>query len=1083
MRIFVAVLLLSSAVAHAADTNLLRNGSFEGGLLYWHGIKPDQHTLVRGDAKVGEFALRIEQGAVMSAPFVARPGAPTTVSFWVKAEQPGEVRVQMPPSAREPGQKAGRLWTREGTQSAKVGTDWQRVAFTWPANVPQEGFWPNPHYMIQIESSKPILVDGVTVGSQQWVPRRAVEIIADCPDMPGYTSPAANLFDRGATVRITAHASNPGTESCDVTLRWQLFDYEGIQPLGAAVDKQVTIPAGKTVSRIVPLELTHTGCVIARVSAISGDRSEIDHADFPLTSLPYPKSATQPDGRERFGGSLWGPHLALQQQKIGFAWTRWHPHMNGQDHWPKPDEPMKFFDQELAMLHSHGISTHCVLYPPPKWIMESGNPLPKDMRWPADDPRWDDFTIETVWDKFVRAAVGHYRGRSLVYEIENEPELDHWDKLQDEYARFTLRTARLIKQTDPQAKVMVDNVYGIPSGLNRHFLEQGGGKFIDIISWHDYHEGWLADGTAIRRMRQNLDALGCRHIEIWFNEGWAFTNTLVDEPPACTHLTSVQSCHAMADSVAEMTVNGQEKTILFHTGYEQHGMSFWDYSGPGTMLWDWYGYPLPLVAAWNVLSHHIGLSTPVAFVRPPGANFCIFDDLRNRRGVMIAYADREAKADVPVELPLDDLTAEDLMGNVGAAPQTLVLSKTGRPVILYSAAAGKTFAEKFAPLDRKHASFVTAGTAATGASYRLPATWEKDNPAMADGKPIWRLDQIWPADPTQSTNFRPLVWRDNWWRVTDNEFGGQPKAELKDNAVRLEFRAAHGQPPAPRLCGLVFIAPQAGAVSVRGSAELRMWDGKNPVRLNVLHKTKEAVTELASLKLTPQQPTVLTAINATLAAGDELVLLPKPEGVFAGGDVTLCDLVIGPGRNTASTIYRLPATWEQDNPIVANGKPIWRLDQLWPDHPELAESYIPLPWSGTEWKAVQHAHGGQPSARVENGTFTAGVRAPWTGNPGQKTCGVVFITPKSGTYVATGTARIKPWEGSAKAFQLGIFKKGTANAVAVQTLELPRDNSPVPFEVRVELTAGHELVFLPLMTDWHNAGTVKIEGLAIAQQE
>ena len=29
-----------------------------------------------------------------------------------------------------------------------------------------------------------------------------------------------------------------------------------------------------------------------------------------------------------------------------------------------------------------------------------------------------------------------------------------------------------------------------------------------------------------------------------------------------------------------MTVAGQEKTIIFHTGYAEHGMSFWDYSGP-----------------------------------------------------------------------------------------------------------------------------------------------------------------------------------------------------------------------------------------------------------------------------------------------------------------------------------------------------------------------------------------------------------------------------------------------------------------------------------------------------------------------
>ena len=59
------------------------------------------------------------------------------------------------------------------------------------------------------------------------MPRREVEVLADCPDLPGYEGAAANLFDRGATVRVAAHAFNPGAEPRDVTLRWRLFDYEG----------------------------------------------------------------------------------------------------------------------------------------------------------------------------------------------------------------------------------------------------------------------------------------------------------------------------------------------------------------------------------------------------------------------------------------------------------------------------------------------------------------------------------------------------------------------------------------------------------------------------------------------------------------------------------------------------------------------------------------------------------------------------------------------------------------------------------------------------------------------------------------
>ena len=910
---FVTALLLCAAVRAGEPENILRNGSFEGGLLYWHNVNPQSARLVRGGAAVGEYSLRIEKGWVMSAPLVCQAGGAFTVSFFVKGDRDGEVRVQLPPSAREPGQRAKRLWSREGSQSARITPQWRRVSFTAKADVPQDGFWPQPHYMVLIEGTVPLRVDGVTAtlgeeGTERYVPRREVEVLSDCPDLPGYEA-RGNLLAKGATVRLTAHASNPGERPRDVTVRWQLIDYEGTRPVGEAIEKRVTIEPGKTVSETVPIKLTATGCVLARATVLA-DGKELDRSDLPITSLPHAFSAGKPDPRERFGGSFFGPDSARLARPLGLAWSRWYPHTKWQDHQPTGPDSFHWFDEELDILEGLGISAHLVLYGWPKWAMDTTHPLPKDMRWAAEDPRWDDLSVETAWDRYMKAVAAHYRGRAVIYEIENEPEFDRWDKYREEYAKFTIRSARLIKQADPKARVMVNNVYGIPSGLNRLLLERGGAKWIDIISWHDYHEGWLADAAAMKRMRDALDALGGKHIEIWFNEGWAFTNTAVDEPIACTRLTSAQSTNAMVCSVAELTAAGQDKTVLFHTGYKQHGMSFWDYSGPGTMLWDWYSYPLPLVAAWNTLCHHVGLSERVALVRPEGASFCIFQDLRNGRGVMVAYADRKASADVTVELPLEGLTAEDAMGN--AAPltgTTLTLSKTGRPVFLYDAkkTAGKAFAAKLEPLDRRHAGFVGKG----GDTFRLPPAWEgkangsqEGNPATADGKPIWRLDQVWPPDPSKPANYHPLVWRTGWWVPTANAFGDQPKAEMKDRGIRMEFRARHGQPPAERMCGLVFIAPKAGTCRLTGTAQMRLWDGGNPVRLTLLHKTAEGARELASLKLVQGQAVPLAGFAAQVAAGDELVLLPRIDGMFTGGDVVLRDLLVRYGDDASSSSSR-----------------------------------------------------------------------------------------------------------------------------------------------------------------------------------
>jgi hypothetical protein len=407
-------------------------------------------------------------------------------------------------------------------------------------------------------------------------------------------------------------------------------------------------------------------------------------------------------------------------------------------------------------------------------------------------------------------------------------------------------------------------------------------------------------------MRQNLDEAGGQNVAIWFNEGWAFTNTLVDEPIACTRLTSAQSCNAIADSVAELTVNGQEKTILFHTAYEKHGMSFWDYSGPGTMLWDWYNYPLPLAAAWNVLAHHIGVSTAVGFARPPGANFCVFDDLRNGRGVMIAYADRDARTDATLALPDfgAPLIAEDIMGNAAPAGSALTLSKTGRPTLLYTAAKtpGRTLLEKLAPLDRKHAGFVSSGTGQPQ-TWRLPASWEGARKGHPDG-----------------------------------------------------------------------------------------------------------------------------------------------------------------------------------NPIAADGKPVWRIDCIYPDKHHLVENYAPAPWDGTAWHPTEHQQGGQPSVKIENGNARLSVAGPWQNNEFQKIAAVVFLVPKDGTYRVQAKAHSKPWTGGAKKFRLAVLKKDAQRAAEVQGFDLPRSGEAVELDFKVELTAGHELVFLPLMPDWNNATNTTIEGLTIQRE-
>ncbi len=630
--------------------------------------------------------------------------------------------------------------------------------------------------------------------------------------------------------------------------------------------------------------------------------------------------ATAANFDERFGGSFAGGVEVLDKfQRLGFGWTRWWPKQKW--HNMEPEEGQYDWQNErYQQAFDRGVACHVTLYGWPKWAMEKGHPLPKDMRWKADDERWQDLSIETSWDRFIVAAVENFRGKPVVFEISNEPGFDDWDNYGDEYVKFNERTAALIKKTDADAVVMVNNTYKNPSRPNARLLAKGDLSNIDVWSWHDYGAGWLIDANGMKRMRQMLDEAGTNegggeHIDIWFNEGWSVTNTAVDQPIAVTGLTSSESTNAMFNSVVEATVNGQDKTVLFHTAYGTHGMSFWDYSNPGTMLWDWYSYPMPLVPAWNVLNHHIGLSDEVGFVRPIGGNLAIFQDLRNGRGVMIAYADRSAKEDVTIELPDfgTELMAEDAMGNAEAFEgTTLTLSKTGRPVLLYSAdksLTGQAMHEAVKELDRVNAGFATTDGGST--RYALPPAWDgvekgssEGSVVSSDGTPIWKVEQVWPFEPMEPGSYRPLVWGGTQWVASSDGFGGQPQVKMKDASLEFGTRASHGTPPRVRTASLSFVVPESGTYQITGSARTRLWEGNNATKLLILHQTDSEMAMVKEYAIPNNEIARFEGVTVEAAAGDVIRFVPQIDGMYAGGTLWLRDLAVTRAGGNLNVGYR-----------------------------------------------------------------------------------------------------------------------------------------------------------------------------------
>ena len=119
----------------------------------------------------------------------------------------------------------------------------------------------------------------------------------------------------------------------------------------------------------------------------------------------------------------------------------------------------------------------------------------------------------------VRAAVAKLKNQVNVWEIMNEP---NFSMNPVQYVALIKKLYPLIKSIDPQARVMGPAVCGIQLPWYRQFLALGGGRYINILSLHDY-EGNTSIGPAHWRykfaaLHKMMRQYGVGNLPIWQTE-------------------------------------------------------------------------------------------------------------------------------------------------------------------------------------------------------------------------------------------------------------------------------------------------------------------------------------------------------------------------------------------------------------------------------------------------------------------------------------------------------------------------------------------------------------------------------------
>jgi hypothetical protein len=90
------------------------------------------------------------------------------------------------------------------------------------------------------------------------------------------------------------------------------------------------------------------------------------------------------------------------------------------------------------------------------------------------------------WALWLKAVATRYKGRIAYYEICNESDGQFFTGTPQQMVGLTETAHTTIKSIDPSAFILSPNIdnHGVP--FLDEFLQDGGGKYCDIISWHQY---------------------------------------------------------------------------------------------------------------------------------------------------------------------------------------------------------------------------------------------------------------------------------------------------------------------------------------------------------------------------------------------------------------------------------------------------------------------------------------------------------------------------------------------------------------------------------------------------------------------
>src|ERR1044071_2090900 len=169
--------------------------------------------------------------------------------------------------------------------------------------------------------------------------------------------------------------------------------------------------------------------------------------------------------------------------RMAFGWVATEP-KKGEYHWNEYEELLSNLDQRgiralFILDYSHHLYEQEVTSPHPF------NGAPHKTTASPQHPE-----SVAAYSKWAAAAVAHFKGRHVIWEIWNEPNIQFWNPKPDahQYTELAVATCKAIREADPAATIFAPASSGFPWEFLETLFQSGILKYLDAVSVHPYRD-------------------------------------------------------------------------------------------------------------------------------------------------------------------------------------------------------------------------------------------------------------------------------------------------------------------------------------------------------------------------------------------------------------------------------------------------------------------------------------------------------------------------------------------------------------------------------------------------------------------